>query len=119
MTSGDGFGSRDCLCLLRSDFRPLSPGSLHSFDGLRILFEINLIGIKSKFTAVVRQEEDAYVAFTPDLDIASQGADPEEALSNLREAVALFLECAPPEELAGRLTQDAWITQFEAEYAST
>ena len=61
--------------------------------------------MKSKFTAVVRQEEDAYVAFTPDLDIASQGADREEALSNLREAVALFLECAPPEELAGRLTQ--------------
>ena len=47
--------------------------------------------MKSKFTAVLRREEDQYVAFTPDLDIASQGANPEEALANLREAVSLFL----------------------------
>jgi predicted RNase H-like HicB family nuclease len=74
--------------------------------------------MKSKFTAVLRREEDQYVAFTPDLDIASQGANPEEALANLREAVSLFLECASAEEVAGRLTEDAWITQFEAEYAT-
>ncbi|HKK18471.1 MAG TPA: type II toxin-antitoxin system HicB family antitoxin [Opitutales bacterium] len=74
--------------------------------------------MKSKFTAVVRKEADQYVAFTPDLDIASQGDTTEEALSNLREAVNLFLECASAEEIAGRLTEDAWITQFEAEYAT-
>ena len=74
--------------------------------------------MKSKFTAVIRREEDQYVAFTPDLDIASQGANPEEALKNLQEAVSLFLECASPSELAGRCTEDAWITQFEAEYAT-
>ena len=74
--------------------------------------------MKSKFTAVLRREEDQYVAFTPDLDIASQGADPEEALANLREAVSLFLECAPQQEIAGRLVEDAWVTQFEAEYAT-
>jgi len=54
--------------------------------------------MKSKFTAILRREEDQYVAFTPDLDIASQGANSEEALANLREAVSLFLECAPPED---------------------
>lgn len=74
--------------------------------------------MKSKFTAVLRREENEYVAFTPDLDIASQGETPERALANLREAVSLFLECASAEELAGRLTEDAWITQFEAEYAT-
>jgi predicted RNase H-like HicB family nuclease len=74
--------------------------------------------MKTKFTAVLRREEDQYVAYTPDLDIASQGATTEQALSNLREAVSLFLGCAPPEELAGRLTEEAWITQFEAEYAT-
>jgi len=74
--------------------------------------------MKSKFTAVLRREEDLYVAFTPDLDIASQGATREEALRNLQEAVSLFLECASPDELAGRCTEDAWITQFEAEYAT-
>jgi predicted RNase H-like HicB family nuclease len=74
--------------------------------------------MKSKFTAVLRREEDQYVAFTPDLDIASQGANPEEALANLREAVGLFLKSAAPEEISDRLVEDAWITQFEAEYAT-
>lgn len=74
--------------------------------------------MKSKFTAVLRREEDQYVAFTPDLDIASQGANPEDALANLREAVELFLECAAPGEISDRLVEDAWITQFEAEHAT-
>jgi len=74
--------------------------------------------MKSKFIAVLRKEEDQYVAFTPDLDIASQGSSQEEALANLKEAVSLFLECASSDEVAGRLAEDAWITQFEAEYAT-
>jgi predicted RNase H-like HicB family nuclease len=74
--------------------------------------------MRSKFTAILKREEDLYVAFTPDLDIASQGVSPEEALANLREAVSLFLECAPPEEVNSRWTEDAWVTQFEAEHAS-
>jgi len=74
--------------------------------------------MRSKFTAVLRREDDQFVAFTPDLDIASQGPSPDEALANLREAVGLFLDHASEEEVAGRLSEDAWITQFEAEYAS-
>ena len=73
--------------------------------------------MKAKFTAVLRREEGDYVALNPELDIASQGASPEEALSNLREAVSLFLECASAEEIAGRFSDEAWITQFEAEHA--
>jgi predicted RNase H-like HicB family nuclease len=73
--------------------------------------------IKAKFTAVLRREESDYVALNPELDIASQGSSPEEALANLREAVSLFLECASSEEVAGRFSDEAWITQFEAEHA--
>ena len=73
--------------------------------------------MKVKFTAVLRREEDEYVALNPELDIASQGFTPEQALANLREAVGLFLECASPAEIEGRLSGEAWITQFEAEYA--
>ncbi|MCC5840870.1 MAG: type II toxin-antitoxin system HicB family antitoxin [Opitutales bacterium] len=73
--------------------------------------------MRAKFTAVIRAEEGGYVASTPDLDIASQGSSPEEALANLREAVELFLETASPEEVKGRLSEDAWITQFETDYA--
>jgi predicted RNase H-like HicB family nuclease len=75
--------------------------------------------MKSKFTAILRHEEDMYVAFSPELDVASQGVTPQEALANLKEAVELFLETASASEVQGRLSQDAWITQFEAEYAAT
>jgi predicted RNase H-like HicB family nuclease len=73
--------------------------------------------MRAKFTAVLRREEGEFVALNPEFDIASQGGSPEEALANLREAVSLFLECASPEEIAGRLSEEAWITQFEAEHA--
>ena len=33
-----------------------------------------------------------YVAWCPDLDIASQGKDVEGALNNLKEAIELYLE---------------------------
>lgn len=73
--------------------------------------------MKSIFTVVLRREEDEYVAINPEFDIASQGPTPEQALANLREAVGLFLECASTNEIDGRLSSEAWITQFEAEYA--
>ncbi len=69
--------------------------------------------IKEKFTAILEKEGDYYVALCPELDIASQGATVEEAKSNLKEAVELFLECAAPEEIQQRLHTDLFITQFE------
>ena len=70
--------------------------------------------MKSIFTVVLRPEEDEHVALNPELDIASQGPTPEQAVANLREAVGLFLECASPDEIDWRLSSEAWITQFEA-----
>ncbi len=68
--------------------------------------------MKAKFTAIIRKEEDLYVAFNPDLDIASQGETRSSALANLQEAVTLFLESASPDEIEGRLSGESWITQF-------
>ena len=73
--------------------------------------------MKAKFTAILRFEEGMVVALAPELDIASQGMTPAEALANLKEAVSLFLETAPAAEIEGRLSEESWITQFEAEYA--
>tara|TARA_B110000467_G_C17851909_1_gene230259 strand:+ start:200 stop:427 length:228 start_codon:yes stop_codon:yes gene_type:complete len=74
--------------------------------------------MKAKFTAILRFEEDMHVAYTPELDIASQGQTQREALENLKEAVNLFLENASQEEIEGRVSEESWITQFEAEYAT-
>ena len=74
--------------------------------------------MKAKFTAILRIEEDMYVEYTPELDIASQGQTQRESLDNLKEAVNLFLENASQEEIEGRVSEESWITQFEAEYAT-
>jgi len=74
--------------------------------------------MKAKFTAILRFEEDMYVAYTPELDITSQGQTQRESLENLKEAVNLFLENASQEEIEGRISEESWITQFEAEYAT-
>jgi len=46
---------------------------------------------KFEFSAVITKEEKWYVALCPELDVASQGKSVEEALSNLKEALELYL----------------------------
>lgn len=68
------------------------------------------------FTAIVQREGDGYVSLCPELDVASQGDTIEEARSNLREAVELFLETASPEEVAGRLHEESYVTPLEVRF---
>ena len=49
----------------------------------------------STFTAVVRKEDDLYVAECPEVGTASQGESIEEAVKNLQEATELYLEEFP------------------------
>jgi predicted RNase H-like HicB family nuclease len=68
-------------------------------------------------TALLEREGDGYVSLCPELDVASQGNSVEDALVNLKEAVTLFLECAPDEEVQRRYHGDVFVTHFEATYA--
>ena len=43
-------------------------------------------------SAVIHKEGDWFVSLCPELDVASQGKTIEEAISNLKEAVSLYLE---------------------------
>jgi len=45
-----------------------------------------------EFSTVITKDDGYYVALCPELDIASQGLSIEEALSNLKEAILLYLE---------------------------
>ena len=72
---------------------------------------------QSSFTAVLEREGNGYVALCPELDVASQGETIELAMTNLREAVELFLECASSEELKHRIHNEVFVTRFEAAYA--
>lgn len=70
-----------------------------------------------QLTAVLEKEDDGYVALCPEFDIASQGDSVEEASANLKEAVELFLECAPRAEVKRRYHSQVFVTRFEAAYA--
>lgn len=50
--------------------------------------------MKRSFSASVWREGDWYVSQCLDVDVASQGETEEEALENLKEALALYFE--PP-----------------------
>jgi predicted RNase H-like HicB family nuclease len=71
---------------------------------------------KTSFTAILEKEGDLYVALCPELDVASQGQNVEEATANLKEAVELFLECADPSEIETRQHGEVFVTRFEAVY---
>ena len=61
------------------------------------------------FTAVLRKEDDLYVAECPEVGTVSQGENIEEAVANLKEATELYLE-----EFPQRNTSRPLLTTFEA-----
>ncbi len=69
--------------------------------------------MKYNLTAIIEREDDGYVSLCPELDIASQGDTIEEARGNLIEALELFLETAPSEEIRQRLHGDVFVTRVE------
>ena len=68
---------------------------------------------KRQLTAIIEREDDQYVAFCPELDIASQGETVEAARLNLIEALELFFESADPSEVARRLHSEVFVTRVE------
>ena len=69
--------------------------------------------MNKSLTAIVEREGGGYVALCPELDVASQGNSVNEARDNLTEALELFFETAPPEELESRLRGEVYVTQIE------
>jgi predicted RNase H-like HicB family nuclease len=55
-----------------------------------------------KLTAIIEREGDGYLSLCPELDLASQGDNIEEARQNPIEALELFLETADPSQVKNR-----------------
>ena len=66
-----------------------------------------------KFRFTAEREGEGYVSLCPELDVASQGENVEEATTNLKEAVALFFEHASAKEIRQRLHDEVFITRLE------
>ena len=74
-----------------------------------------MINIKRthQLTAIIEREGTGYVALCPEFDVASQGDSVEQARTNLKEAVELFLETADAAEIQCRLHSEVFVTRFE------
>lgn len=66
-----------------------------------------------RLTAIVECEGDGYIAFCPEVDVASQGETVTEARENLAEALTLFFERASVDESEQRLREEVYVTQIE------
>ena len=66
-----------------------------------------------RLTAIVERDGDGYVALCPEVDVASQGRSVAEARDNLAEALTLFFESAPADEVDRRLRGEVYVTQVE------
>jgi predicted RNase H-like HicB family nuclease len=60
-----------------------------------------------QFTTQIFKEGRTFVAHTPELDVSSCGRTEEKALSNLKEAVRLFLEEAERMGTLNRILEEA------------
>ena len=69
-----------------------------------------------KFTTTFTVEGKWYVAHCAELGVTSQGATLEEAEKNLREAIELYIEDMPQEELA-RFTSHPLIKSLDLNVA--
>lgn len=69
--------------------------------------------MNKRLTAVIHREDAGFVAFCPELDIASQGNSIQDARDQLREALELFFECASPTETESRMGDDVFVTHVE------
>lgn len=83
-----------------------------------VFLNISILFLMQKsLTAIIRKEDDGYVALCPELDVVSQGDSIEEAKANLKEAVELFLECASEGEIDERLGGEAYVSALEVNVA--
>jgi predicted RNase H-like HicB family nuclease len=69
--------------------------------------------MSKRLTAIIQREGGGFVALCPELDVASQGDTIESARENLREALELFFECAPAQEVQQRMREEVFVTQLE------
>ena len=64
-----------------------------------------------ELTAIIKKGEKQFVALCPEIDVVSQGYTIEEALSNLKEAVELYMEEMGIPEGIG--SENIFVTNFE------
>lgn len=66
-----------------------------------------------RLTCIIQQEDGGFVALCPEVDVASQGDDVEDARDNLVEALELFFQSASAAEVRRRMRGQTFVTGVE------
>ena len=64
-------------------------------------------------TIIIKREDAWFVATCLENNIASQGKTLDEAIANLKEAIALYYEDEPEESVLAAHTEQIYITTLE------
>lgn len=71
-----------------------------------------------QFNAIIEKDNDGYFAYVPALKgCVSQGDTMEEALTNIKEAIELYIETLQPDQLAKLKESNYFIAPLEVEIA--
>jgi predicted RNase H-like HicB family nuclease len=71
-----------------------------------------------KVTVIIEKDVNGYYAFSPDLPgCQTQGDSLEDAVANIKEAIALYLETLSPEELRDLANKEVFSTTVEVSVA--
>ncbi|MGD0663432.1 MAG: type II toxin-antitoxin system HicB family antitoxin [Syntrophorhabdales bacterium] len=71
-----------------------------------------------KVSIVIEKDEHGYYAYSPELEgCQTQGDSLEETIENAREAVALYLETLPGDEIKELLSKEILTTTIEVQVA--
>jgi len=71
-----------------------------------------------KLSVVIEKDDYGYYAYCPELEgCQSQGDSLEEAIDNIKEAIALYLETMSDEEIKTALSKEVLTTTVEVRVA--
>jgi len=76
----------------------------------------NVKNVYKKFSALVWQEGNIYVAKAVEVEIASQGSTKKKALENLQEALELYFENEPQLDISSSF-HDLSLEKINIQYA--
>jgi len=72
----------------------------------------------SKVSVVIEKDDNGYFAFCPELEgCHSQGDSMDEVVSNIKEAIELYLETLMSEERSQYLSKEIFTTSMEIKVA--
>lgn len=64
------------------------------------------------------EEDKYYIAYNPELDVASQGKTPEDAQLKLKDAISLFMETAKDMGTLNTILREAGFVKKEKRWVS-